>query len=82
MTAKQLIDILRKYPADTPLITSSDNFELNGARVDMRTPYEVKVKHVSRQFRDAFDGESYSKEVYETVIDKTKEGVTALQFYA
>ena len=64
MKAKELIEILKKHP-EAEIITTSSNFELRGALVSVKCDSEPrKVMKKLKQFRDAFDGTSYSTEVY------------------
>jgi len=65
MTAEDLAVLLLQNPKDVVCVTS-DNFELSGAIVPQRKlgelvryPGELK----KQTFRDAFDGESYQKDV-------------------
>ena len=64
ITARQLAEELLKNPDDI-ICSVSDNFELNGSAIPKTSLHlrryrgDLKREH----FRDAFDGESYSKEV-------------------
>lgn len=64
MKAKELIEILQKDPEAEVVITTS-NFEQGHAKVALGHVSKWKMKKIRRQFRDAFDGGSYSDEVYE-----------------
>lgn len=65
MKVKDLIDKLKTMDQDAVVIVASDNFELNGATVEVHYVHEHKGgSKENRIFRDAFDGETYDKEVY------------------
>jgi len=74
-TVKDLIDLLSKYPSDTIVIKRTDNFEQGNSYVDV-TGYiaEHKAKKKKEGFRDAFDGGSYTSEVWK-LFEKDGEDV-------
>lgn len=64
MTAKELAEILLKNPDDIVCVTSS-NFEQGHSLKKSPGVHRFKGNIVRENFRDAFDGESYSSEVVE-----------------
>lgn len=65
MTVADLIRKLQSLPMDAIVVHTSDNFELNDATVEYDGHmYECELMKESQQFRDAFDGGTYSKEVF------------------
>lgn len=73
MKAKDLIKILEEDPEAEVLVTT-DNFEQGHAKISLKENCicKWKMKKVLRKFRDAFDGGSYSSEIYE-IDEKGKE---------
>ena len=65
MKVKDLIEKLKGMDQEAMVITKSDNFEMNGADVplSMVHQYETGSREVEN-FRDAFDGCSYSSVTY------------------
>jgi len=65
MKVKELIEKLRGQDPEATVIITSSNFELNGADVPLSGIIggEAGSKEI-RTFRDAFDGETYEKEVW------------------
>jgi hypothetical protein len=64
MKAKDLIKILEQNP-ELEVVIASSNFELNGSLVPVSGIYEYNTsKKEVRTFRDAFDGDTYEKEIY------------------
>jgi hypothetical protein len=65
MKVKDLIEKLKGMDPEAMVITKSDNFEMNGADVplSMVHQYETGSREVEN-FRDAFDGCSYSSVTY------------------
>lgn len=65
MKVKHLIEKLLKTDPEAEVIITSSNFELNGADVPLGGLIESdKGSKKERTFRDAFDGEIYSKEIW------------------
>ena len=64
MTVEKAIEILQKQNPKAKLILKSDNFELNGAYVDLEIINPDKATEKKEQFRDAFDGGKYSTKVW------------------
>jgi hypothetical protein len=65
MKVKELVEKLLKMDQEATVITRSDNFELNGADVELKyvSEYKTGSKRVE-SFRDAFDGGKYSAETW------------------
>jgi len=63
MFVKDLIEKLQKCDPDAIVVCSSDNFELNSARVEAERIHERYGKKFMENFRDAFDYTDYSTEV-------------------
>lgn len=78
MTVAEYITYLSKLPQDAIVVASSDNFELNGAIVEVRAPYEVELKREIRTFRDAFDYGTYSVEVFTTPLKEEDKTITCV----
>lgn len=65
MKNKELVLKLLLLDPEAEIITSSDNFELNNATVAVNYIHFYENGSIqTRTFRDAFDGESYSKITY------------------
>jgi hypothetical protein len=64
MKVKELIEKLLKEDQEATVVKTSDNFELNGATVEVNGFYSTTATKVKRNFRDAFDGESYDSDVW------------------
>lgn len=64
MKVKELIKELNKFPQDAIVLVTSTNFELNYSDVALSYIYAIPAKKIKREFRDAFDGESYHKDIY------------------
>ena len=73
MKTGELIKLLEKYPPDTLIIKRSDNFELNGALVDVGYVSTTRVEKREEEFVDAFDYTHYHSEVYRHVFNNEKE---------
>jgi len=64
LTVKELIEKLQKVDnQDAIIAVTSSNFELNGAKLSAKSLYSFKGKIIKENFRDAFDGGSYDKEI-------------------
>ena len=63
MTVGELKKVLEKIEDDVEVIAASNNYELLGKFSDAHV-YLGKFKRVNEQFRDDFDNNYYSKEVY------------------
>ena len=72
MKVKELISELEKLNPDAEVITTSSNFELNGAMISAKSvrQYNEGSKSIET-FRDAFDGGSYNKETWSIIGGKT-----------
>lgn len=77
MTAKQLAQKLLKHPDDIVCVTSS-NFEQGHNLKAAHGARRFKGKVQKEQFRDAFDGETYSSEIIRTGGDTTFVEITSL----
>lgn len=68
MKVKDVIKKLEALDQNAEVITKSSNFELNGASVPVSFIHQYNEgSKETRTFRDAFDGETYSKETWSTV---------------
>ncbi|SFB03201.1 hypothetical protein SAMN05216312_10378 [Cohnella sp. OV330] len=63
LTVKKMRAILSRFDDDAVIITTSDNFELESSMVNANV-HEIHCRKVKREFKDAFDGEWYNKDVY------------------
>lgn len=63
MKVKDLLKKLEALDQESTVVVTSENFEQNGAKKQARGIFEFKGNIVKEQFRDAFDGDSYSSEV-------------------
>jgi len=73
MKTKELIQKLKALPQDAEVICSSDNFELNGSDVEVTHLWLYHTgKKTTKTFRDAFDGETYEKDIWSIVGGKNK----------
>ncbi len=65
MTVKELINKLNLLDQNAEVIIKSSNFELNGAQVPVSLLYQTdKGSKKIKAFTDAFDGQTYNKEVW------------------
>lgn len=62
MTARELAEELLKNPDDI-VCCITDNFEQEHNYVLFTSPRRFKGKIEKKQFRDAFDGETYTSEI-------------------
>ncbi len=71
MKVKDAIKQLKKLDPEAVILVTSSNFELNGAEVPLSYlhSYKTGTKQM-RTFRDAFDGETYQKEVWSIINGK------------
>ena len=76
MTVQQAIAELSKLPADTEIITTSNNFELDGALVSFNSIRTFKATGKSKKFKDAFDGTIYTSKVW--VVNENGQDVVML----
>lgn len=62
------VGMLKKYIEDlddnTPLISKSNNFELNGEIIEGADFMKENFRVENKEFFDAFDYETYHKDVY------------------
>lgn len=68
MKVSELIEKLSECDPNAEVIMRSDNFELHGSLVPVKYVNAFKAQRKLETFRDAFDGETYSTEVF-NVID-------------
>jgi hypothetical protein len=62
---KEMIEELKKYPEDTPIVQrTSNSMEMGNSLTLGVFLSSMKMKKEKKTFRDAFDGESYTSEVY------------------
>ena len=71
MKAKELIKILQEDP-EAEVVVTTGNFEMGHSKVRLDHVLKWRMKNVRRIFRDAFDGDQYSSEVFE-IDEKGKE---------
>lgn len=64
MKVKELVEQLLKEDQEATVVKTSSNFELNGATVEVKSINACKATKAREGFRDAFDGGSYSTEVW------------------
>ena len=65
MTVEELITKLESIPdKSTTVLVVSDNFEIQGNKIEVSMVYKIPGKMERKSFRDAFDGESYGKSVF------------------
>ena len=68
MKVKDAIKKLQTLDQEAELIVTSSNFELNNANVPVSFIHQYNEGSTkTRQFRDAFDGDTYSKEVWSII---------------
>lgn len=68
MKNKELIEKLQALDPEAEVITASSNFELRGAEVAVSFVHQYdKGRKETKTFVDAFDHESYEKEVFSIV---------------
>jgi len=72
MKVKELIDKLQKLDQDSIVVVTTDNFEQGHSKKQARSVYEFKGDIVRENFRDAFDGGSYTSEVVRWDDEKGK----------
>lgn len=66
MKVRDLKAKLDEFDDDAEVLVSSSNFELNNSMVSANSARQYETgKRERKGFRDAFDGESYSKEVWD-----------------
>jgi len=66
MRVKDLINELQLLDQDAEVIVKSSNFELNGSNVPLSFVHQYNEGSITtKEFRDAFDGGTYSKRVFE-----------------
>jgi len=72
MTVKDLIKKLEVLDQNAEVIVTSSNFELNGASVSVSFVHQYNEGSKKVQtFRDAFDGDTYSKETWSVIGGQT-----------
>lgn len=72
MKVKDLIIELQAMDENAEVVITSENFELRGANVSASRVYQYdQCKKITRQFRDAFDGDTYFKEVWSLIDGDT-----------
>jgi hypothetical protein len=70
MTVEELITKLETIKDKTKtVLVVSDNFEIQGNKIEASFIYLLSGKMERKDFRDAFDGESYSKSVFSYKTD-------------
>lgn len=80
MNVGELIKKLQTFPKNAIVVTTSDNFEMNNATVELKSVYSFKGEIVEKRFRDAFDGGSYTSKVIRHLGDDDgKHGLTFIQ---
>lgn len=68
MKVKDLIEKLEKVDPEAEVITSSSNFELKFSKVSVSNVMQFETgKKEKRGFFDAFDGESYEREIWSVI---------------
>jgi hypothetical protein len=77
LRVKDLIARLQEMDPEAIVVSPSSNFELNGSIVEARVS-QYKGKRKTEGFRDAFDGISYSKEVYRMAFGEDLESAINL----
>ncbi len=71
MKVKDVLKLLENCDQEAEVIVCSSNFELNHAEVPVSMVHQYDTGSKEKQtFRDAFDGETYDKEVYSIVGGK------------
>ena len=66
MTVTEAIEQLKAFPPDAEIVSISNNFELGRALVKVSgISLYTEGKKETEWFSDAFDGTSYSKEIYQ-----------------
>lgn len=72
MKVKDLIKKLEGLDQNAEVIVTSSNFELNGASVPVSFVHQYNEGSKKLQtFRDAFDGDTYSKETWSIIGGQT-----------
>ena len=72
MNVKNLIEILKSLDENAEVIIHSSNFELRNAKVPVTFVHQYDTgSNKDQTFRDAFDGETYSKKTWEIFGGKT-----------
>ena len=69
LTVKELIEKLKTMDPEAIVVSPSSNFEIGSNALVDPSVYQFKGKIVEQTFRDAFDGGSYNKKVYEMAFD-------------
>jgi len=65
MTVEELITKLQSIEdKSATVLVVSDNFEIQGNKIEVSMVYPMPGKMERKGFRDAFDGGSYSKPVF------------------
>lgn len=65
MKVKDAIKKLQEMDQEAELIITSDNFELNHSTIPVQNIHHYKTgKKEVKTFRDAFDGETYQREIW------------------
>jgi len=72
MKVKELIDKLQKLDQNAIVVVTTDNFEQGHSKKQARGVHEFKGDIVRENFRDAFDGGSYTSEVVRWDDEKGK----------
>jgi hypothetical protein len=72
MKVKDLIKKLEALDQNAEVIITSSNFELNGACVPVSFVHQYNEgSKKTRTFTDAFDGDTYSKEIWSIMDGQT-----------
>jgi len=72
MKVKDLCELLHKLDQEAEVIVSSSNFEQNKAKISVSYVHQYNErKKKTESFRDAFDGETYSKDTYSIIGGNT-----------
>lgn len=73
MKVKDAIKELQKLDPNATLIVTSSNFELKYSKIKVSSIHQYDEGLVKKEgFRDAFDGENYSTEVWNIIGGKEK----------
>jgi hypothetical protein len=68
MKNKELIKKLQAEDPEAEVIVTSDNFELNNSQISLENVNSYNTGSTKiRGFRDAFDGEGYSKKTWSII---------------
>lgn len=72
MKVKDLRELLEKLDQEAEVIVSSSNFEQNNAKISVSYVHQYNEgQKKTESFRDAFDGETYSKDTYSIIGGNT-----------